>query len=103
MPQPPGEGGGCLSGVLSEAGGVYWPLATDPCPFPGPFPSGGGGAPWPGLSLKGGGGRKDLRNANRNERSRGRSLFPVVMGPSLLQRAAVGGWWSLGAVLKGCP
>ena len=45
--------------------------------------------------LKGGGGRKSLRDANMNERSRERSCF-LVMGPSLLQRLAVGGWRSLG-------
>ena len=60
---------------------------------------------------QGGGG-----NANRNELSRGRSLLPghgtfsteevggwrlVAVGSGW--RVAVGGWWCLGAILKGCP
>ena len=33
-----------LHGLLSAAGGAYWPLATSPCPSLEPFPSAGGGA-----------------------------------------------------------
>ena len=38
--------------------------------------------------------KKNLRNANRNERSRGRHLLHGT-GPSPLQRLAVGGSWRL--------
>ena len=71
--------------------------------------------------------KKDLRNANSSEHSRGRSvlhghgtfstskvggwrqrLAAVGSGWQRLAvggwwRLAVGGWWSLGAVLNGCP
>ena len=75
----------------------------------------------PGLSLTGG--KKGLRNANRKELSRGHSLLDghgtlstskaggwrlvAVGGWRLVAvggwQLAVGCWWSLGAVLKGCP
>ena len=70
----------------------------------------GRGAGWAGLSSKGKK-KKKVRDANGNECSRGRSLLHV-MGPSLLQRLAVGGgwwrlavggWWSMGTVLQDCP
>ena len=35
---------GWAAGLLSEASGAYWPLATYPCPFREPFPSVDGGA-----------------------------------------------------------
>ena len=37
----------CVDGLLSEAGGAQWPLATDPCAFLKPLHSIGGGAHWP--------------------------------------------------------
>ena len=51
---------------------------------------------------------QSIRNTNMNERSRGRHLLhghgtfstSKVGGWRLV---AVGGWWRLGAVLKGCP
>ena len=43
--------------------------------------------------LRGGGG--DLRNTNRNEGSRGRSLLP---GLGTFSTSKVGGWWRLVAV-----
>ena len=46
-PTDPGQGGGgrdACSGLLCAAGGADWPLATYPCPFLQPSPSGGGGA-----------------------------------------------------------
>ena len=54
-----------------------------------------------------GGKKKDRRNANRNERSRRRSLLRGDGTCSASKfggwRLAVGGWRSLGAVLKGRP
>ena len=68
------------------------------------------GEAWKYVCPKGGGGKKRVRNANRNESSRGRSLLRGQdMGNTqdhrngIEQRLAVGGWWSLGAVLKGRP
>ena len=40
-------GGGRLDGLLSEAGGAHWPLATSPCPLLEPCPLVGGGAHGP--------------------------------------------------------
>ena len=39
--------------------------------------------------------KKNIRNANRNERSRGRSLPP---GHGTFSTSKVGGWWRLAAV-----
>ena len=40
-------GGMMLLGLLSQAGGTYWPLATYPCPFFESFPSVGSSSHWP--------------------------------------------------------
>ena len=61
------------------------------------------GLRYTGLSLSG---KKDLRNANRNEHSRGRSLLPghgtfstsKVGGWRL---AVIGGWWRLVVPVEG--
>ena len=57
----------------------------------------GKGQGWPS------GGNNNKNRQRQQKRVHGDALCLLVIGPSQIQRLAVGGWWSLEVVLKGCP